>query len=137
MSTTEATRALNQIERAAGVAFERGGRIAVGQWSYADCRHAFTADRCVFIEVERAQKHPTTNVVKYWPWLEDDVSRTMILIHLFDRNTSRRSLARWLGVKMETELAGRFRYLSADLPLSEDDLNACVSAVDWLRTGYG
>jgi len=73
------------------------------------------------MEVELAQKHPCTNVGKYWPWLVENPSERIVLVQVFfDRTaglgksdglgTSRDKLGQWLAKRMEHELSGRFYY---------------------------
>jgi hypothetical protein len=86
----------------------------------------------VFLEVERSQKHPSTNVVKYWPWLEDDSSRRMLLIQVFAGNRHRRRLTAWVADKMRRVLGDRFHYCAVDLPLtlaSEQQLKDAVASL--------
>ena len=91
----------------------------------------------MFVEIERGQKHPTTKVVKYWPWLEEEPARRLLLIHLFDRNTSRRELTRWLGEHLEALLPGRFVYVAADLPLDEHTLARFTASLRSLGEARG
>ena len=93
------------LSEALGLEFEGGGRLPVGDWSFSDCRCELGAGRSIFVEVERGQKHPQTNVLEYWPWLEQDPTQRILLIHLFDRNRSRRELTAWTAEKMSP--AGR------------------------------
>ena len=125
--TAEGSAAIARLEGALSYRFSGGGRIRLAPWSLADCEHRLSEHVRVFVEIERAQKHPTTNVVKYWPWLEAEPARRVLLIHLFDRNAHRRELTRWLGERLEVLLCGRFRYVSADLPLDDPTL-ARISA---------
>ena len=73
-------------------------------------------DTRLYVETERpGQAHPTTNVVKYWPWLDEDPSRRLVLVHLFFANSHRRRLTSWVADRMEREFGERFRYLWRDV----------------------
>lgn len=73
-------------------------------------------DTRLYVETERpGQAHPTTNVVKYWPWLDEDSSRRLVLVHLFFANTHRRRLTSWVAERMEREFGTRFRYIGWDV----------------------
>jgi hypothetical protein len=120
--TAEGLRAVEQLESVLGVGLATSGRVPLGLWSFADCELWISEHIRLFVEIERAQKHPTTNVVKYWPWLDEEPARRLLLIHLFDQNTSRRQLTRWLGERLELTLPRRFIYVAADLPLTERGL---------------
>jgi hypothetical protein len=73
-------------------------------------------ERCwLILEVEEGQHHPSTNVLKLWPFLEKRPELSVILAHVFfatsrAANNSRGELATWLGKRMESSLDGRFQY---------------------------
>jgi hypothetical protein len=83
----------------------------------------------LYVEIEVGQTHPTTNVLKYWPWLDEDERRSLILVQLFQGNKHRRSLTQWLSERMTRELGGRFRYFGLDLPLEDAALEAIAAEV--------
>ena len=73
----------------------------------------------LFLEVDTAQKHPNTNVVKYWPWLEENPDHHILLIQVFNKKPerkpppeNRRQLCEWYGRKIEAALHNRFRYMN-------------------------
>src|SRR4051794_2657698 len=73
-------------------------------------------DTRLYVETERpGQSHPTTNVVKYWPWLEEEPNRRLVLVQLFLDNQHRRRLTTWIAERMKREFGERFRYLSWDV----------------------
>lgn len=74
-----------------------------------------TETHWLILEVEDAQNHPTTNVLKLWRFLDGRPEISIILIHVYFDNSkavksSRGELASWLGEKMETILPRRFYY---------------------------
>jgi len=69
----------------------------------------------LILEVESDQGHPTTNVLKIWPYIEENQEACVILAHVFriggrSESGSRARLAAWLGNRLEKELEGRFFY---------------------------
>lgn len=68
----------------------------------------------VVIEMEFSQRHPEMNVMKAWPFLENNPKEKVFLIqHLLDDKSvspNRIKLCKWLGAKMEAQLKGRFYY---------------------------
>jgi hypothetical protein len=85
--------------------------------------------------LERGQKHPQTNVLKYWPWLEDDTTRQVLLIQLFGSNTSRRALTAWTAQKMAETLGDRFTYVARDLPMTPADYEELCTRLTLFRSG--
>ena len=71
------------------------------------------------LEVEHSQTHPEGNLLKYWPWLERN-RRRLILVHAIPPDARRQrgartDLTRWLARRMERSLRGRFRYCRLEL----------------------
>ncbi len=86
-----------------------GTREKVDGWAKLSENH------WLILEVEDGQKHPTTNVLKLWRFLDVRPEISIILIHVYFNDSkaiksSRGTLAAWLGEKMETILHGRFYY---------------------------
>jgi hypothetical protein len=71
-----------------------------------------TERRHIIVEVDHGG---VTNLVKYWPCLEDElVQKPIILLHLYRKNTdgdyaSHRQLWKFLNKKMEQQLGEKFR----------------------------
>lgn len=88
-------------------------------WGRADVHVALGAQRHLFVEVETNQKHPSTNVLKYWPWLEVRSDDRVILVHAFMRpvtvSPNRLQLARWTGDRMTKSMNGRFWYCRLEI----------------------
>jgi len=84
-------------------------------WGEADDFAEIRTNCLVFLEVERSQNHTTTNVLKYWPLLQDRHKLKIVLAHAFFRNSRAQSGARyeltgWVARKMESKLKTRFTY---------------------------
>ena len=105
-----------------------GGLAEVGQ------------DAFVALEVEQKHTHPAENVLQYWPWMERN-RRRVVLVHAIAPDARRRSghradLTRWLGAMMERVLPGRFTYCRLELgtPDEAGQVDAARSAIVELRT---
>jgi hypothetical protein len=90
-------------------------RQPVDQWGHADGLAILPNGVSLVLEVEAKQKHPTTNVLKYWPYLENHEDRRIVLGHCFFPDSpglasSRGKLALWLGERLEQIFEGRFFY---------------------------
>lgn len=74
----------------------------------------------LILEVEDQQTHPTTNVLKLWPYLEQQPNASVVLIHVYFPKSrafasSRSTLATWLGKKLEEIFPSRFAYRRLDI----------------------
>jgi hypothetical protein len=81
-------------------------------------------DAFVALEVELKHTHPAENVLQYWPWMERN-RRRVVLIHAIAPDARKRSghradLTRWLGAMMERVLPGRFTYCRLDLGTADE-----------------
>jgi|APTNR8051073442_1049403.scaffolds.fasta_scaffold129231_1 hypothetical protein len=97
-----------------GVTFETA-RLKVDDWGYADGWSILPSQMWLVVEMEAQQKHPTTNVLKYWPYLEGHEDQKILLAHCFfpgspGLDSSRGKLAGWLGARLERIFDGRFFY---------------------------
>jgi hypothetical protein len=90
-------------------------RLSLGQWGYADGWALLKPGLYLLVEVEAQQKHPTTNVLKLWPFLEEHEELAVVLGHFFfpdspGLSSSRGKLAQWLATRLESLFPGRFLY---------------------------
>ncbi|HEX5826357.1 MAG TPA: hypothetical protein VFY23_02470 [Candidatus Limnocylindrales bacterium] len=111
-----------------GIGGEAFGLTLVGEESY------------VALEVETKHTHPAENVLQYWPWMERN-RRRLVLIHAIapdarKRTGHRADLTRWLGAMMERVIPGRFTYCRLDLgsPDEEAQLATAKAAIVELAT---
>ncbi|MCK9613623.1 MAG: hypothetical protein WC401_06740 [Bacteroidales bacterium] len=83
-------------------------------WGNVDNYAKLSDSSFVFMECEKGQKHPNTNVLKLWPYLEKNEQLKIFLIHyIFPDNNSpqnRIRLCHFLGKKLEKIFPDRFRY---------------------------
>ena len=77
---------------------------------------SFGENGYLLLEYENRQNHPSTNVAKLWPWLEENTQRVVILVQVYqsEKSSSRKELAEWLGRKMELDLPKRFAYVKRE-----------------------
>ena len=73
-------------------------------------------DTLIFVEVENSgQSHPNTNVLKLWPFLEENTSKKILLIHIIlpqnKASKNRLKLCKFVGDKLEKLFKDRFRYI--------------------------
>jgi hypothetical protein len=92
-------------------------------------------DAFVALEIEHKHTHPAENVLQYWPWMERN-RRRVVLVHAIapdarKRRGHRADLTRWLGAMMERVLPGRFTYCRLDLGTPEEavQLTAARAAI--------
>ena len=110
--------------RATRLSIERGLSLTrptaswpVAPWGLADFRYDL-GDCSLVLEIETRQHHPNTDVLNYWPWLEDNQSARLFLLHVFQStapaNSSRQRLAEWLARRMELDLRGAISVLQTE-----------------------
>lgn len=112
---------------ATGPASETGDLAEVGR------------DAWVAVEIESRQTHPVENVLRYWPWLDRN-RRRLVLVHVIPprmrkRDGTRAELTKWLGALMERVLPGRFTYCRLELGSRTEkrQLEDVIGAVAELR----
>jgi len=113
----------NRLGRRLGVGFTSAPPVGFG--GQPDGGAELAPDVWVMLEVEHSQTHPEGNVLKYWPWLERN-QRRVILVHAIapdarKRRGPRTDLTIWLGRKIETGLRGRFRYCRIELGTEREE----------------
>ena len=127
-----------RIERLLELTFRDDGTVGLGGTPVGLA--AVGEDAFVALEVEQKHTHPAENVLQYWPWLERN-RRRLVLVHAIAPDARRRTghradLTRWLGAMMERVLPGRFTYCRLDLgtPAEADQLAATRAAILELQT---
>jgi hypothetical protein len=123
-----------EFGRALGLDFSY--RFDLGQHGLVDWWARLDDRRLVFLEFEFAQRHPSTNVAKCWPWLKENAEARVLLIHVYDKRReetrpkgSRRRLAAFLGSELASVLDGRFRYVAIDAPSDREAIEQVRAAV--------
>ena len=143
MAKTKTTQeyAAQIVTRDTGVEFESRCRPLEG-WGSVDKQAVLKEkEKCyLFLETEDGQKHPCTNVVKLWPYLEANSQESVILVQVFfqdrkNRDSSRGRLGPFIARKMGDALNGRFRYcqlvIDRDTDRIVEGLNELRSLLRW------
>ena len=93
----------------------------------------------VAVHIERKRDHPVENVLQYWPWLERN-RRRLVLVHVIASDADRRpggraDLTAWLGAMMERVIPGRFDYCRVEIGSLEEgrQLEAATAAIASLK----
>lgn len=84
-------------------------------WGEVDNWTQLDNETFLFIEVETSQKHPNTNVLKLWPYLDENKAYRIYLIKTYfpsspGLKSSRGRLSEWTASKLKTILGKRFDY---------------------------
>jgi hypothetical protein len=94
---------------------EKGIRRLGGNfWGFPDGMDLLGEDQFLYFEIEEGQHHPSTNVLKYWPILEESPSIRIILVQWIrkkPKSPNRWKLAQFVGAKMMLEFPDRFQYV--------------------------
>jgi len=94
----------------------RNTEYSLGKWGEVDNWAMLPNGTILLLECEKGQKHPNTNVLKLYPFLEENSDKTIVLIHYFypenKATKNRLALCDFLGDKMEKLFLGRFQYYS-------------------------
>jgi hypothetical protein len=102
------------IEEALGIQF-KNEEFRLSSWGDSDNHCRISDTTYVLLECERGQKHPNTNVLKLYPYLEEQPDIKIVLLHYFFPENkapkNRLSLCYFIAKKMEQQFPERFQYL--------------------------
>ncbi|MGV0938715.1 MULTISPECIES: hypothetical protein [unclassified Empedobacter] len=88
--------------------------LSLNGWGDVDDYAIIDDNNWVLLECENTQKHPNTNVLKLYPFLEENPELNIILLHVFFSNNkapkNRVKLCDFLADKMQKEFGKRFQY---------------------------
>jgi len=105
----------NVIGESLSVAFNNK-EFSLGKWGEVDNWSEIEENTIILLECEKGQKHPNTNVLKLFPYLEENPNLKIILLHYFyppnKTPKNRLALCNYIAEKMKKEFDGRFYYLS-------------------------
>lgn len=97
-----------------GFTFENE-EFPLGNWGHVDNWAEYSINTLILLECERSQKHPNTNILKLWPYLDEYPNVHVILIHYFFPENkapkNRVALCDFVGKKLEAEFGIRFQYV--------------------------
>jgi hypothetical protein len=103
------------IGKELGISFSNQ-EYKLDSWGDADNFYEMNENDLVLLECELGQKHPNTNVMKVFPYLEKHSNKRIILIHYFFPENkapkNRLALCDFIASKMENSLKDRFQYVS-------------------------
>jgi len=107
------------IEEAIGITFSNE-EFSLGKWGEVDNWCNLSYDTLILLECEKGQKHPNTNILKLYPYLDEFPKVNVMLIHYFFPENkapqNRVALCHFLGDKLEAEFGIRFQYIHLKCP---------------------
>jgi hypothetical protein len=112
--------------------------LRLGTWGEPDVWLEVTPNRYLFVEVENGQNHPDTNVLKVWPWLEENPDKSVFLIHAFylkgihshgrASKGNRTRISSWIGKRVHELLPARFQYYRLEVSVDGGSLTCAEAA---------
>lgn len=117
MSKSDESRVAEYISTVLKVKFE-DSNFNLNGWGRVDNYAKIKDDLFLFLEVETSQKHPCTNVLKLFPYLEENIKTKIILLQVYFSDSpglksSRGTLSSWLGVKLQNIFSNSSFYFKA------------------------
>ena len=116
------------IGKTLGITFNNK-EFSLGNWGEVDNWCELLDDTIILLECERGQKHPNTNVLKLYPYLEENSDIKVLLVHYFYPENkapkNRSALCDFFGAKMEQMFAERFIYVSLRCNANEISQKLC------------
>jgi len=102
------------LEKELGIIF-KNYEYSLDRWGDGDNYCPIGNNSLIFLECENTQKHPNTNVLKYWPFLEKNSSTRVVLFqYFFSENKApknRLALCNFLALKIQELFPKRFQYI--------------------------
>lgn len=141
MSKADENDARRKLGRLLGLEFQ-ASKFRLGDWGQPDGWVQVAPSAFLFLEIEGGQKHPCTNVLKLWPWLEEHTQARVLLLHAYlpgspGLTNNRGRLATWIGERMQSALGDRFRRHRFELvdPLPPSVADALIGAFRAFASG--
>lgn len=121
------------LGRRLGIDFGTSTRHLDG-WGRADRCVEVREDLWLLLEIEGKQHHPSTNVLKLWPFLEGRRKLSVVLIHAFEKTgknlrSTRGRLAEWLAQEMKRLLRQRFTYYRVIVDVTSGEVENATALV--------
>jgi len=92
-------------------------------WGEVDNYFQMNNNTFLFVECENSQKHPNTNVLKLWPFIEENEEYKIILFHFFFRKNkapkNRLKLCDFTASKIRQAYPNRFQYINLESDVDE------------------
>ncbi len=114
MSKIDENQVTNIISDNLGIRFA-GSKFKLDGWGEVDNWSQLENGVYLFLEVETSQKHPNTNVLKVWPFMDENKKIKIFLIQTFFPNSpgltsNRGKLCEWTAAKIKNIHGKRFNY---------------------------
>jgi hypothetical protein len=92
----------------------------------------------ILLEIEDKQKHPSTNVLKLWPFLKETPKVDVILIHAYIENchglkSNRGRLADWIADELKSQFNKRFDYIKLVVDLEISTITQLSGNREWCK----
>ena len=139
-TTKENCTIANIVGRTLKVAF-RNEEFSLDKWGDVDNFYDIGNNAFLLLECEKGQKHPNTNVLKVYPFLEEHKDVSIVLLHYFflenKAPNNRKMLCTFIANKMELAFKDRFQYISlpSDVNLIEGALKLNRGLIQKLLLG--
>ena len=105
---------------------EKGIKCLAGDfWGFPDGQDMLINGHTILYEIEEGQQHPCTNVLKYWPVLEENPDMKIILIQWLvkkPKSKNRWQLAKFVANKMLTVFPDRFQYIFLEFDSPDNNI---------------
>lgn len=89
--------------------------FSLNGWGEVDDYAIVNENYFILLECENSQKHPNTNVLKLFPFLEENSNLTIKLYHIFLKKNkapkNRIKLCDFVAEKMKLNFGARFSYI--------------------------
>jgi len=95
-------------------------------WGQVDNWVKLDNEKYLFLEIETSQKHPNTNVLKLWPYLDYNIEKKIFLIQTYflyspGLTSNRGKLSEWTASKLKAIYKNRFDYFKLVIVDSIDE----------------
>jgi len=136
MSKSDEMKVTKYVSKKLKINFANSKFILDG-WGQVDNYCKINDDAYLFLEVETKQKHPCTNVLKLYPFLEEHKNLKIILVQYYFTSSpgltsNRGKLSFWLGMKLQELFKNRFYYFRE--VFEEDTLTSNKQIFSLLQT---
>lgn len=118
----------------------KGTKYKLDGWGEVDNWAKLDDGVFVFLEVETSQKHPNTNVLKLWPYLDSNEAIRIFLIQTYFQTSpglksNRGRLGEWTANKLKTIFGKRFNYQKLVIDRNNDkiELKELVTKINNFR----
>lgn len=136
MSKIDEDNVSEMLTKMTGIIFSEG-KYKLGNWGEVDKWSQIIDNTFIFLEVETIQKHPNTNILKVWPYLDENINVRVFHIQAFFSNSpginsNRGRLAEWTANKIKLEIGKRYEYCKIILDEShiQENINSLLRSIN-------